>query len=350
MNKNESKNLPRLTREDEKRASGRFYTKSDVFGYPAFSEWLELVPREPVLRIVEPFAGACHIPAALAARGVNAEWHCFDISPGKGTPSGLDVIKRDTIFKYPKGYSCAITNPPYLAKNSARRRGLPFPQTKHDDIYKLCLEIMLKHTPYVAAIVPESFLTQECFHERLLSVTSLIGKFFDDTECPVCLALFIPDKKRERDFSVWRNDIFLGKMSEIVARTPRAQSDNPWSFNEPAGEIGLYCCDSPKGASIKFCLGEAIPSSDVTESSRSITKISGVPEGHPIERIVDEANAILSEWRTATSDVLMTAFKGLRSDGAYRRRLDFSSARNILNLAIDRLHCFSQERNNARTE
>ena len=29
----------------------------------------------------------------------------------------------------------------------------------------------------------------------------------------------------------------------------------------------------------------------------------------------------------------MTAFKGLRKDGRYRRRLDFSQAREILNLA-----------------
>lgn len=33
----------------------------------------------------------------------------------------------------------------------------------------------------------------------------------------------------------------------------------------------------------------------------------------------------------------MTAFKGLRKDGKYRRRLDFAQVRDIINIAVERL-------------
>ena len=46
------------------------------------------------------------------------------------------------------------------------------------------------------------------------------------------------------------------------------------------------------------------------------------------------ANQLLETYRTQTHDVLMTSFKGLRQDGKYRRRLDYATARALLDLAL----------------
>lgn len=321
--------------DDEKREAGRFYTREDVFSSPAFWAWLSSVPGYPRLEIAEPFAGACHIPAALTRRGVEASWRCFDIAPADETENGMSVETRDTLADYPKGFVCAITNPPYLAKNSARRRGLSYPDTAHDDLYKLCLDVMLSNTDYVAAIIPESFLTQGLFEDRLTSVVSLIGEFFDDTECPVCLAMFAPKEKAAGgDFEVWRNERLLGRISTLRAAEPKPARRNAWKFNDPQGELAIFCCDSPKGASIRFGKGPEIPSSEIKHTSRALTRVGGLPEGEDLDALIARANAALAKWREATSDVTMTSFKGLREDGAYRRRLDFAAARNILDASL----------------
>jgi len=38
--------------------------------------------------------------------------------------------------------------------------------------------------------------------------------------------------------------------------------------------------------------------------------------------------------RTRTGDVVLTAFKGLRTNGRFRRRLDFALARDLLHEAV----------------
>ena len=128
------------------------------------------------------------------------KWACFDISPAEeNSVPEIDVIKRDTIADFPKDYKIAITNPPYLAKNSATRRGLVYSGEPYDDLYKKSLEVMLNNCDYVAAIIPESFITSKLFHNRLHIVISLACKMFDDTDCPVCLALFNPANETSND-------------------------------------------------------------------------------------------------------------------------------------------------------
>ena len=73
------------------------------------------------------------------------KWVCFDISPAENNKvPECEVVKRDTIKDFPKGYKVAITNPPYLAKNSATRRELEYLGDPYDDLYKKALEVMLK--------------------------------------------------------------------------------------------------------------------------------------------------------------------------------------------------------------
>jgi hypothetical protein len=52
------------------------------------------------------------------------------------------------------------------------------------------------------------------------------------------------------------------------------------------------------------------------------------------EELIFIANKILNQWRLDTQDILLTAFKGVRADGLFRRRLDFKNARAILANAL----------------
>jgi len=76
----------------------------------------------PLKTIVEPFAGANSLIRHLESVGYHFAYRAFDIQP-----AASDVEYRDTLDDFPQGFDVCITNPPWLAKNSAKARGLPFP-------------------------------------------------------------------------------------------------------------------------------------------------------------------------------------------------------------------------------
>ena len=84
----------------------------------------------PKTSILEPFAGANLLISSLKDMGLCHRADSFDIAPAH-----TDVKLRDTLTDFPTGYEVCITNPPWLAKNSATRRGLAFPETPYDDLY-----------------------------------------------------------------------------------------------------------------------------------------------------------------------------------------------------------------------
>ena len=286
--------------------------------------------------IIEPFAGANNIPRMLEDGDIlpNAKWACFDIEPGKNVYPKCEIEQRDTINDYPLGFKIAITNPPYLSKNSATRRGLAYPDTKYDDVYKLCLEIMLRNTPYVAAIIPETFITADLFHDRLHSVVSLTCRMFDDTDCPVCLAMFVPKSEVPDSFYIYRMNDCLGEYRELKRGDIPDTLGIEWVFNDPNGKVGIWCIDNTRYASIHFGDGDEIPSVKIKNTSRSLTRVGGFPDEINFQLFIDDCNRLLKQYRDGTKDVFMASFKGLRIDGLYRRRLDFATARRIMNNAL----------------
>ena len=320
---------------DEKRASGRYYTRGNPFQVEPFQTWAKAsnLERQSVL---EPFAGAKDIPRLIdAARLRCQDWAFFDIEPGaKG------IVQRDTLADFPGGFDVCITNPPWLARNSATRRGLPFPEaTRYDDLYKYALEQCLTHCGWVAAIIPEAFIRSDLFLKRLHDFISLVpqregktgGKnkirdtsyMFEDTEHPVGLALFAPDATL--DVRIWRNNRFLGTMSKLREHLPHPSSNRNIVFNDPKGNLGLIAIDNTVSASIRFCPPEELKDYPIRVHCRSITKI-----GVPWCVNIDMLNARLTTIRKKTHDVFLTAFKGIRRDGHYRRRLDWALTRAIV--------------------
>lgn len=321
---------------DKKRANGRYYTRGNPFLLEPFLRWAKELNLEQQI-ILEPFAGAKDIPQLIDSTHLKCrDWAFYDIEPGaKG------IVQRDTLADFPKGYNVCITNPPWLARNSATRRGLPFPEaTQYDDLYKYALEQCLTNCKWVAAIIPEAFIRSGMFLQRLCDFISLVPQtqnetatqdnktrdtsyMFEDTEHPVGLALFAPNVTS--DVRVWRNNQSLGKFSELQRHLPPLSRNRSIVFNDPKGNLGLIAIDNTVSASIRFCPPAELGEYSVHNQCRSITKI-----GVPWDVDIDTLNANLMDIRENTHDVFLTAFKGLRRDGHYRRRLDWALARSII--------------------
>jgi hypothetical protein len=337
--------------QTDKKLKGKFFTTTNPFHNVLFLSWLDaLLTKHGYdhhnFQAIEPFAGANNIVMMINDLGYCPTWQCYDIDPPAYNNSPNDtVIQRDVLNAFPSNgakHLIAITNPPYLAKNSAKRDGLSFPDTQYDDLYKLSLDVLLQHSQYVAAIIPESFLTSSLFHNRLFGVVSLNCKMFDDTEVPVCLALFSPAEEiaTRKSFDIYRGNVLLGNYEDLLNKKRLILGSDgklQIQFNAPKGSIGLIAIDSKKGASIQFVHGTEIDPRKVKSTGRSITRLSiDAPiKNTDIEAVIDHANIILGKLRKRTHDVFLTAFKGLRDDGKYRRRLDFVTAKMIINKAVE---------------
>jgi hypothetical protein len=313
---------------DTKKQHGQFFTTGNPFGHPAFSLWASNFPADS--NILEPYAGANGLIKMLREVGLAKNYSSFDIVPAE-----VSVVKRDVIKDFPKGYKVCVTNPPYLAKNSATRSNTPIPPLEgYDNLWKLATARCLENCEFVAAIIPESFITSGLFTDRLESVISLNFKMFEDTDQPVCLALWGP--KKSPSYLIYKGDKSLGtnlslekKVNKLLPEVPAVKT----SFNDVKGKVGLKAIDNTVSASIKFVPASDIAAEEIKVSSRHRTRIV-VDSKIPVDKITSRANLLLDEYRVITSDVFLTSFRGIREDGSFRRRLDWASAKRILEVAV----------------
>jgi hypothetical protein len=301
-----------------KRELGQYYTIGNPFSLKPFRQWAKKANLKKEV-VLEPFAGANNIISLLQYLDYAKYFKSYDIAPNDD-----DVMFRNSFEDFPKGHKVCITNPPWLAKNSATRRALFFPNPQYDDLYKFAIDKCLQNCEYVAAIIPESFITANIFHNRLSCVISLAYEMFEDTDAPACLALFTP--KPSVNFDVYRNDKLLGKYYDLKRLIPEVLNDCQVEFNSKEGNLGLFAIDNANCASIRFCEVKELDGYKISHSCRSITKIK-IDKKIEIENL----NNTLNNFRKRTKDVFLTAFKGLRKDGMYRRRLDYGLARRIIN-------------------
>ena len=308
---------------------GRYYTEGNPFMHKAFKDWCGLIPENTP--IIEPFAGGCNIPRLLREIGSNADWRCYDISPDRRVKD-FKITKRDTITNFPRS-RVVITNPPFLAKNSAKRKGLSFPKSKYDNLYKHCLDLILRKSDYAAIILPDSFISTPEMKERVTAIISLNEKMFRDTDYPVCLALFTPEYTD--DFPLYIGDTRIGTYKGLQ-NIIHSDTNNEWTFNSPTGSIGTICIDSST-PSIRFIVGNEIPQNAIKVSSRAYTRISGLPASVSLSEFISRCNEVLQQYRKDTQDIIFTSFKGLRKDGKYRKRIPFSTIRLIMDCALGSL-------------
>jgi hypothetical protein len=302
-----------------KRTNGQYFTQNNPFENSAFMEWSKACDSRNQI-ILEPFAGANNLIKMLKNMKLCRRFVSYDIEP-----KSKKVLCKDTLLDFPKGYKVCITNPPYLAKNSATRRNLSYPNTNYNDLYKYALSKCLENCENVGAIIPASFLNSGLFRSRLSHYILLSSKMFDDTEHPVCLALF---KKTSKQIKIYDNGNYIGLLSELERKLPKSNDGSEIKFNDKKGKLGLIAIDNTIEPSIKFIRGEEISPDKIDVSSRSITRIT--IEERNINGLIKKLNSNLNKFRDETADIFLTPFKGIRKDGRFRRRLDFSMARSFI--------------------
>jgi len=309
--------------EHAKRANGQYFTANNPFNNLGFSKWAKRCDLANT-KVLEPFAGSNNLIKMLNLKN----YASYDINP-----QNQEVLLQNTLQNFPVGFDVCVTNPPYLARNSAKRRGLEYPDTEFDDLYKYALKKCLDNCKYVAAIIPASFLQAKIFRERLSCYILLSAKMFDDTEHPVCLSLFedVPPahKGLKKQVEIYENQEFIGNLQQLESKIPDARYNGAIRFNDREGILGLIAIDNAIEPSIRFCRGEEIPAAKIAVSSRSITRIS-IDKKINLEDLINRLNYKLCNFRKETHDIFLTPFKGLRRDNKYRRRLDYALARKFI--------------------
>ena len=208
---------------EKKRQNGQYFTDGNPFRHRAFHSWAKRSNIQSKT-ILEPFAGANNLITHLEDMGLCNDSVSYDLYP-----SNARVNRRDTLKRFPSGFGLCVTNPPWLAKNSATFRGLDFPDCRYDDLYKLALEKCLDNCEWVAALVPESFICTRLFRERLTDFISLPVSLFKETGHPVGLALFQPENVQ--DVKVWFRGTCVGLLSKLEALRPRPKPEGPLLFD-----------------------------------------------------------------------------------------------------------------------
>ncbi len=304
-----------------KRRNGQFFTHQNPFGHKAFKWWVEQCEL-PDQEILEPFAGANGLITHLENMDYCNASVSYDIEPQNDR-----VAVRDTLADFPTGFDVCVTNPPWLARNSATVRGYDFPVCDHDNLYKFALQKCLENCGWVAALIPESFIRAGLYQDRLAEFISIPHKLFSDTGHPVGLALFTPDPIE--DVQVWLGADRIGWLSDMESNRPTPLDNGPdVVFNDAHGNVGLIALDNTREASIRFCDVRELDDYEVKQTGRHITKlgVSGFVK-------IRTWNKYLCDFREATKDMLLTCYKGIRKDGMYRRRLDWEIARGIIHHA-----------------
>jgi len=326
--------------KDTKKVLGQYFTRQDLWLKPQVEEF---ITRSKCSIAYDPFAGKGDLLQAVMGIGEIFQLRGLDIDP---------VLKwslNDSLRSIPPlADAIIITNPPYLAKFSAKRKNIHASVAKYYqdsgfvDVYQLALHNCLISADYVVAIIPETFINSGLsIRNRLSQITVLEENPFHDTENPVCVACFDNRIKDLEDVSVYKNSSYIGTLGYLEQNRLEPSYAIPMKFNDPEGQIALRAVDSPDpGNPIRFMLKEELDynMSGIKHSSRLITIISIDPKYNAfISNIIREANHTFLQYRQRTDDILMSPFKGNQKNGVRRRRLDYKSARAIIELAIGKV-------------
>lgn len=314
-----------------KKQHGQFYTVVNPFYNKVIKWWLDknIKPSDILL---EPFAGSGNLVRMLLEVGFTNSWKQYDINP-----AGSNIIKQDTFKNFPTGHRICITNPPYLSKISAGTSGIPFPQSQFNDLYLHSLDLCLKNCEYVLAIVPCSFIKNNELKSRLSIVIEITDLLFNDTQVPICIALF--NYLSTNDYSVYCDEQFIGRYNDIKQGFPPHRNYLwDWNFSDKNGAIGFSSIDNVYSANIYFTKGADVAGRVLTSSNGAYKRISAphsLNSVSALDKFIDRLNNNLKYYREATDDIYLTPYYTLRKDGKYKRRLTNTEARMLLDYTLD---------------
>ena len=324
----------------DKVSLGSFYTTKSGWLTHQVRHFLENALIESNGYLLDPFAGDGHLLETIKAdlilgRQVKQATG-FDIQ-------GANWAINDSLVAIPNPERAVIvTNPPYLANHSAKRKGVEqlvakyFANSTQKNLYRIALENALASADYVVAIVPETFLLSTFPKHRLELAVVIQDQLFADTDAPALVACF--GKKVRDDAHVFTGEQSIGTLKEILfLRQSKAPKQNIF-FNDPNGRIGLRAVDGSDGKTpIAFVAAKdfGYPSDSVVVSSRLMTylEVPGVADVD-IPELISKANALLASIRQRSGDLVLAPFKGNDRTGRRRRRLDYALARKILSSCL----------------
>ena len=321
-------------------STGSFYTTQANWLSKEIKDFLEKALVESKGQVLDPFAGDGHLLEAIKS----------DDRLGKlvSKASGFDIQGQiwpvnDSLLQIPNPKAALIlTNPPYLANHSAKRKGVDslvkkyFEKSGQDNLYKVALQNSLDCATNVVAIIPETFLLSSFPKDRLELAVVIQDELFGDTEAPALVACF--GKGAGTSTKIFIGQTPIGDLGQILElRKPAKASKQKIVFNEPKGRIGLRAVDGSDGKSpIAFMMARDFdyPKESVVVSSRLMTYLEmPMVKNSDIPQLVVRANEALNRIRRASGDLVLAPFKGNDKKGKRRRRLDYSLARVILNQA-----------------
>ena len=319
----------------KKKSLGQFFTKNDFW---LKDHVLDFIKSTRAKIAIDPFAGNGDLLRVAKEIG-------FKSTKGYDVDRKLNWEYNDSLLSIPKAEnSIIITNPPYLTNYSAKRKGVYsnvkkyFDICKYDDIYQLAIERCLEND-YGVMIVPETFVNSKFPKNRLVSITIIEESLFNDTENPVCVICFDKKEKTYGKISIYKNEKLLGNL-DFFEKMRKIPSKNTYiKFNSLNGQIALRAVDTTNPQKpISFMKPDEMDYdlATIKESSRLITLIElKTADNELVSRIIERGNDLLSEFRKKTNDVLLSPFKGNKKNGERRRRLDYLTARAILEEAYD---------------
>ena len=319
-------------REEEKKISlWQFFTKEHFWLKPHIVDFIKSTWATVAF---DPFAWAWDLlNASLEIWFHDIVWYDID--------EDLEWEINDSLVSIPRiENSIIITNPPYLSNYSASRKWIMnnvkkyFDGCSYDDLYQLAIEKCMENNDYWIMIIPETFINSSFPKSRLVSITVIEDMMFYDTENPICVICFDKTNKDYSRIEVYKNEKYVSNLSDLEHKRKNPFKDVDIMFNSLNWQIALRAVDTTNiDKPIQFLLPETIDYdlSTIKESSRLITLIEiGWLEKSKITDMIDISNDILLKFRKDTSDILLSPFKWNKKNWERRRRLDYKTARAIL--------------------
>lgn len=324
-----------IASSNKKKQLGQFFTKQNHWLLPHI---VDFIKSENKKIAYDPFVGDGHLLRAVENLGFE-KFVGLDIEPnGKWK-------YNDSLINIPKiENSIIITNPPYLTNYSAKRKKIYdkvakyFENCGYDDLYQLAIEKCLNNDCGIM-IIPETFINSSFPKYRLHSLTILENNPFEDTETPTCVVCFDNKIKSLDKIRVYKNDAFLNSLNFFEKQRIKPKNTVKIKFNDVKGKIALRAVDTTNPSKkISFMKKEDLDYDliGIKHSSRLITIINIPDIKEELSVFINKANKILNKQRETTQDVIFSPFKGNRKDGKRRRRLDYLTARAILEKAFDK--------------
>lgn len=319
-----------------KQQLGQYFTKKNLWLKKQIKNFIE---ESNCTVAYDPFAGAGDLLTCSEEYGI------YEIK-GLDIDKNLEWEYNDSLKNIPHiENAIIITNPPYLTNYSARRKkiieGMEQYFDKYTDLYQLAITKMLEAQDYVVAIIPETFINSNFLNEvykRIKSITILIENPFEDTENPVCIVCFDNVISPSKEIEIYVGDEYINTLNYIRAKELKSSKKYKINFNKIQGKLAIRAVDMPSpNKKIEFLSVKDLEYDlkNIKNSSRLITVVDIEDVNIDINKLTKQCNIILNKYREETRDVTLSPFKGNAKDGTRRRRLDYKTARAIIENALD---------------